>query len=235
LSHFEISGGVEVVPGARALLRNNVIAPVFYRTTGDPPGTRRALAVWANTATVRADGNRLVVPAEDPGSIISSGFFTWNSCAWVTKNDITDYRSPVYFYRGLGAAATFNFMQRAENGVGTSGNQALIAGNSIHAYMPVSGCVYAITMDEDAHPDIRDNAIYLSDAGNRGILEEDGASRPIALLRNHFYSPQTSAALYIHHRGAVDPELITDVGAVNALSGVPAVGSNTFTRVAAAP
>jgi len=235
LRHFAVNGGVSVVSGARALLRDNVIAPVFYRTTGDALGVRRALAVWVNVATVRADHNRLLVPAGDPGSIISNGFFTWDSCAWITENEVTDYRSPIYFYQGLGAAATFNVIRRAENGVGAQGNQALIAGNSIHTYMPLSGCVYAIHMHADAHPDIRDNTFYLSDVGNRGILEEDGASHPTALLGNRFYSPQSSAVLYTDHRGAVDPELITSVGALNALSGVPAVGGNTFARVAASP
>jgi hypothetical protein len=235
LRHFDVNGGVEVVPGARALLRDNVIAPVFYQTIGDPPGMRRALAVWVKGATVRADENHLVVPADDPASVDSGGFFTWNSCAWVTKNDITDYRSPVYLYGGLGVAATFNVIRRGENGVGAGANQALIAANSIQTYMPLSGCVYAITMEANAHPDIRDNTIYLADAGNRGILEEDGASRPTALLGNRFYSPRSGAALYIDHRGAVDPELITDVATLNALSGVPAIGGNTLTRVGAAP
>lgn len=235
LRHFAVNGGVSVVSGARALLRDNVIAPLFFGTKGDPPGLRRAMAVLVNVATVRADHNRLIVPAGDPASIVSSGFFTWDSCAWITENEIADYRGPIYFYRGSGAAATFNVIQRGENGIGTSGNQALIAGNSIHTYMPLSGCMYAITMDADAHPDIRDNTIYLSNVGNRGILEEDGASRPAALLGNRFYSSQASPALYIDHRGAVDPHLITSVGALNALSAVPAVGGNTFARVAAAP
>jgi hypothetical protein len=234
LVHFEVGGGVAVVPGARALLRDNVIAPVFSQAIDDPPGTRRAMAVWINAATVRADGNRLVVPAGDPPSIISAGFFAWNSCAWVTENEITDYRSPIYFYKGPGAAATFNVLRRAANGIGTNGNHALIAGNSIDAHWPLGGCVYAVTMLGDAHPDIRDNRIYLADWGNRGILEMDVASRPTALLGNRFSSPRSSPALYIHHRGPADPEPITTIGAVNALAGVPAVGNNTFARVAAA-
>ena len=234
LVHFEVSGGVAVVPRARALLRDNVISPVFFAATGDPLGTRRALAVWVNGATVRADGNRLVVPTSDPASIISNGFFTWNSCAWITANEISDYRGPIYFYQGPGVAATFNVIQRAANGVGTNGNRALIAGNSIEAYMPHAGCVYAITMAADAHPDIRNNRIYLADFGNRGILEMDDASHPTAVLGNRFYSPQWTPVLYIDRRGGVEPELITSVGTLNALSSIPAIGSNTFARVAAA-
>jgi hypothetical protein len=235
LRRFNVNGGVEVVVGSRALLRDNVIAPVFFSTVGDPPGTRRAMAVRVNVATVRADHNRLVVPADDPASIISNGFFSWESCAWITQNEITDYRGPIYFYRGAGAAATFNVIRRGANGVGANGNQALIAGNSISTHMPTPGCVYAIHMHEDAHPDIRDNTIYLTDTGNRGILEEDQASRPAALLANRFYAPRSNAALYIDHRGAVDPQLIASVGALNALPGVPTVGGNTFALVVSSP
>lgn len=235
LRHFTASGGVAVVPGTRALLRNNVIAPVFYSTITDPPGMRRAMAVWVDGATVRADGNRLVVPADDPTSIVSNGFFNWESCAWITGNEIADYRSPIYFHEGLDAAATFNVIQRGQNGVGAGGNQALIAGNSIHTQMPSPGCVYAIHMHTDAHPDIRNNTIYLTHLGNRGILAEDRVSHPTALLGNRFYSPQSSPALYIDHRGAVDPHLITSIDAVNAIAGVPSIGGNTFARVAAAP
>ncbi|HEX2871144.1 MAG TPA: hypothetical protein VHP33_07810 [Polyangiaceae bacterium] len=235
LRHFTVDGGVEVVAGARALLRDNVIAPVFFSTNGDAPDMRRAIAVWIRVATVRADHNRLVVPADDPASIVSSGFFTWESCAWITENEIADYRSPIYFHEGLDAAATFNVIRRAQNGVGAGGNQALIAGNSIHTLMPSPGCVYAIHLHTDAHPDIRDNTIYLTDEGNRGILEEDGVSHPTALLGNRFYSPQSSPALYVDHRGAVDPQLITTIGALNAIPGIPAIGGNTFARAVAMP
>ena len=76
------------------------------------------MAVWVNVATVRADHNRLIMPAGDPASVISSGFFTWDSCAWITENEVTDYRSPIYFYEGRGVAATFNVIQRGANGVG---------------------------------------------------------------------------------------------------------------------
>jgi hypothetical protein len=176
-----------------------------------------------------------VVPADDPAPIISNGFYAWHSCAWITENEITDYRGPIYFHGGSGAAATFNVIQRGFNGVGTSANQALIAGNFIHTYMPHSGCVYAVIMDQDAQPDIRDNTIYLSNAGNRGILEMDRISHPTSLLGNRFYSPLVSPAFYIHHRGPVDPGLITSVDALNALAHVPAVTGNTFARVAAAP
>lgn len=235
LRHFTVDGGVEVVPGARALLRDNLIAPVFFRSLGDPADMRRAIAVWIRVATVRADHNRLVVPADDPASIVSSGFFTWESCAWITENEIADYRSSIYFHEGLDAAATFNVIRRGQNGVGAGGNQALIAGNSIHTLMPSPGCVYAIHMHTDAHPDIRDNTIYLTDPGNRGILEEDRVSHPTALLGNRFYSPQPSPALYIDHRGAVDPHLITSIDSLNAIPGVPAIGGNSFARTAATP
>lgn len=234
LRGFEVNGGVEVMPGTRALLRDNVIAPLFYRTAGDQAAVLRALAVWALGATLRADDNRLILPAEAPTSIASSGFFTWNSCAWVTQNQISDYRSPIYFYRGPGAAATFNVVQRGQNGVGANGNTALIAANFLHTQMPSSGCVYAISMHDDAHPDIRDNTIYLSDVGNRGILEEDKVSRPSAVLRNRFYSSQPSPALYIDHRAAVDPQLISSTEALNTLPGVPTLGGNTFTRTSVA-
>lgn len=235
LRHFVLSAGVEVVAGARALLRDNVIAPVFFTSPSDGPSDRRAMAVWVDVATLRADGNRLVMTAGDPATIISNGFAVWNSCAWLTENQISDYRSPISFDKGPGVAATFNVMDRAENGIGTSGNRALIAGNAIYTYMPLSGCVYAISMDDDAHPDIRDNTIVLGNQGNRGILEIDTASRPSSLLGNRFFSTLSNAALYIDHRGAVDPELITSAGALNALSGVPAIGGNTFAQVAKAP
>jgi hypothetical protein len=105
--------------------------------------------------------------------------------------------------------------------------------------MPLSGCVYAVAMDEDAHPDIRDNAIYLTKSGNRGILEEDDVSYPTALLRNHFYSPLSSAELYIARFGATSaaaaPERSTNLGRLNALADVPEVGGNTFTHVSTAP
>lgn len=235
LTHFVLSAGVKVVSGTRALLRDSVIAPVFFSSPSDPPDARRAMAVWIDVATVRADRNRLVMTAGDPATIISNGFAAWNSCAWISENQISDYRSPISFDKGPGVAATFNVMERAENGIGTSGNRALIAGNAIYTHMPLSGCVYAISMDDDAHPDIRDNTIFLGNWGNRGILEIDIASRPNALLGNRFFSVMSSANLYIHHRGIVDPELITTVGAVNALSGVPAIGGNTFSSVVAEP
>lgn len=231
LRRFEVGAGVEVMPGTRALLRDNDIAPVLYRTTGDAAGLLRGLAVWAMGATLRADDNRLILPAEAPTSVSSAGFFTWNSCAWITRNQISDYRSPIYFYRGPGAAATFNVLQRAQNGVGTSGNTALIAANFIHAQMPFSGCVYALSMHEDAHPDIRDNSIYLVDVGNRGILEEDGASLPSALLRNRFFSSQAYPVLYVDHRATSDPRLTSSATALNSLPGVPTAGGNTLTRV----
>jgi hypothetical protein len=235
LTRFSVGGGVAVVAGARALLRDNVIVPVFFAATDIGPDARRALAVWVDRATVRADHNRLVLPADDPLSIISLGFFTWSSCAWITENEITDYRSPIFFYKGPGVAATFNVIRRGHNGVGTSGNQALIAANFIHTHQPSPGCVYAVTMDEDAHPVIRDNTIYLTHAGNRGILEEDRASRPTALLGNRFYSPQRSADLYIHHRGAVDADIVTQVDTLNGLPEIADIGGNTFTLVAAMP
>lgn len=235
LRRFEVNGGVEVMPGSRALLRDNVIAPLLYRTAGDSAGLLRALAVWAMGATLRADDNRLILQAETPTSISSSGFFTWNSCAWVTRNQISDYRSPIYFYRGPGAAATFNVIQRGQNGVGTQGNTALIAANFIHTRMPFSGSVYAISMDEDAHPDIRDNSIYLTDFGNRGLTEEDSASRPSALLRNRFYSSQPYPVLYMYLRATTDPHLISSAVGLNALPEVPALGGNTVTRTSATP
>jgi hypothetical protein len=126
-------------------------------------------------------------------------------------------------------------MRRTANGVRTDGNDALIAGNFIDASKPDGGCVYAVIMTEDAHPDIRDNRIFLADWGNRGILEMDVASRPTALLGNRFYAPRPSPALYMRHLTPVDATQITSVGAVNALSGIPAIGGNTFAQVAAAP
>jgi hypothetical protein len=60
-------------------------------------------------------------------------------------------------------------------------------------------------------------------------------SHPTALLGNRFYSPQPSPALYIDHRGAVDPHLITSIDSLNAIPGVPAIGGNSFARTAATP
>lgn len=194
------------------------------------------MAVWVDAASVRADRNQLVVTVEDPASVVSAGFFTWDSCAWITENEITDYRSPIYFHEGRGAAATFNVIQRGENGVGAGTNQPLIAANFIHTRMPLSGCVYAISLHADAHPDIRDNTFYLMDQGNRGIVETDDASHPTALFGNRFYSPQSDPVLYVDTQGTANPALLlTTVSALNTVPNIPTIGGNTLTHIAAAP
>lgn len=233
LTRFSVEGGVAVVPEARALLRENVISPVFFTSIIDAPDALRAIAVLVNTASLRADHNRLILPLEEPAEVISNGFSTWDSCASITQNEIVDYRSPIGFSKGPAVAATFNVLRRVQNGIGTAGNQALIAGNLIDAHMPSAGCVYAISMAEDAHPDIRNNKIFLSDAGNNGILEEDTTSLPTTLLGNRFYSPLSSPSLYVDHRSSVEPRRFITAAAVNALPGIPAIGDNTFALVAA--
>ena len=235
LRHFEVANGVEIMPGARALLRDNLIAPVLYRATLDPPDYRRAIGVAADSATLRADHNRLVLPASNPAGVIGLGFYVSDSCAWVTENEIADYRSPISFYGGAGVAATFNQIERGQNGVCVGGNQALIAANSLQLSHPSVGCVYAVYMDDGASPDIRHNSILLNDLGNRGLTEAQGASHPIALLGNRFFSPQWSPVLYAVAHQDADPELIVDIGKVNSLPDVPEVGGNTFMRVPTAP
>lgn len=231
LKRFSVESGLEVVSGARALLRENVIAPLFFTSASD--GALRAIAVWVNEASVRADHNRVILPLEKPLEVISGGISTHRSCALITQNEITDYRSPIGLDRNPAAAATFNVLRRVENGIWTGGNQALIAGNLIDTHMPFSGCVYAIIMSEDAHPDIRNNKIFLNDVGNNGMLEEHTSSLPTALLGNRFYSPRSSPALYIDHRGPTELRHFVTAASVNALPGIPTIGDNTFAMVAA--
>ena len=230
LENVEVHATVELLPGARVVLENNVLSPTLNELLAMPnnPDTHSAFAVRATGAALLAHSNQLFVTATDPGLVNSQGFRLSQTCALITDNHLVDFRTPFSLTDQSDAAIHFNAIEQGRNGFFIADSQASIVANYA-SLMNVAGCVYAVYMSGASRPDISYNLFYLQSSGTRGVDETSVDSDPAKLVGNAFRLRAPGTPIYLNYKGTgVATHYLTQIDEFNALEDIPEIGGNSL-------
>jgi hypothetical protein len=233
LENFEVHATLNILAGARVILEDNVLSPTLgptfdaYSVDPNSGDTHLGLAVLATDAALRAKNNRIFVGSNDPENVNSQAFRLSGTCAVLTDNYLTDFRTP-FALNESDVVVSFNVIDHGRNGFFVTKSRALISAN--YAKLANSqGCVYAMYMTQ-SRPEITDNQFYLQSSGTRGLNEADVESDPVKVVGNAFRLGARGTAIYLDRvgAGAEGLHLLTEIQDLNGLADVPEAVRNTL-------
>jgi hypothetical protein len=228
LEGLEVHASLNLLPGARVVLEDNVLSPALTSLSAvtGVPDTDNANAVTATGAALRASNNRVFVSAPDPLTVNSQGFRLLDTCAVLTDNTLSGFRTP-FVLDETDAAVQFNVIDQGMNGFLIKDGRAVISAN-YGSFANMHGCNYVAYMQGVTHPEFSHNQFYLQDVGTRGINEASVDGDPEKLVGNAFRLRVYLTPVYFDRQGPDTLLEFTSVTAVNVLGDIPEVRGNTL-------
>jgi hypothetical protein len=229
LANFRVEGTIAIGAQGRVILRDNVLIPELAPLAVIEPDPDRfsALAVHADSAFLRAQGNQVLLPTEEPELVRSIGFDLQKSCARIVSNDIEAYRTPLSA-RESELVFNFNFVAEGRNGVSLMDTVASLTGNYFHLAMLPPGRTYAVYLVR-SQPVLRYNEFQLNGLGSAGLNEGTTDSDPLELVGNEFHLQAEAHLLYLDRQedGPIaDAQWVNDIETVNSLPDIPVLSGN---------
>lgn len=229
LANFRVEGAIAIGPQARVILRDNVLIPEPTPLAVVEADLDRfsVTAVHADRAFLRAQGNQVLLPTEEPERVRSIGFDLQTSCARVVGNGVEAYRTPLSA-RESEVAFNFNFVADGMNGVFLTDTVASVTGNYVHLEKPAPGRTYAVYMVR-SQPVLRRNEFQLNGLGSAGVNEVTTDSDPLELVDNEFHLHAEAHLLYLDRQDdgpITDMQWLNEIDAVNSLSDIPVLSGN---------